>query len=68
MPNNENPISKIGDYFKFKSDTTALETIGFFIILPFMVVFACGVLLWWLVIQFWKVIESIIFRENLFRE
>jgi len=37
--------------------------------LPILLVFGIGVLLWWLVLQYWKAVAgSIVFRENLFKD
>jgi len=50
-------------------DVSWLEKIGIIILLPILLVFGFGVLLWWLVLQYWKaVVGSIVFRENLFED
>ncbi len=51
------------------TDVSWLEKIGIIILLPILLVFGFGVLLWWLVLQYWKaVVGSILFRENLFED
>jgi len=51
------------------TDVSWLEKIGIIILLPILLVFGIGVLLWWLVLQYWKaVVGSIVFRENLFKD
>jgi hypothetical protein len=56
------------EYFKFDPNSTLAEKIIFFIILPFVALFAFGVFLWWLVIQIWKLVGSVVFRTNLFKK
>jgi hypothetical protein len=42
-----------------------LAKMGTIILLPILLVFGIGVLLWWLVLQYWKaVVESIVFSVN----
>jgi hypothetical protein len=51
------------------TDVSWLEKIGIIILLPILLVFGIGVLLWWLVLQYWKAVAgSIVFRENLFKD
>jgi len=46
-----------------------LEKIGIIILLPILLIFGFGVLLWWLVLQYWKAaVGSIVFRKNLFED
>jgi len=46
-----------------------VEKIGIMILLPILLVFGVGVLLWWLVLQYWKaVVGSIVFRKKLFED
>ena len=45
-----------------------LEKIGIIILLPILLVFGFVVLLWWLALQYWHAIGSIVFRENLFKD
>ena len=50
-------------------DVSWLEKMGIIILLPILLVFGSGVLLWWLVLQYWKaVVGSIVFRKNLFED
>ncbi len=39
-------------------DVSWLEKIGIIILLPILLIFGFGVLLWWLVLQFWKAVGS----------
>ena len=51
------------------SNVSWLEKIGTIILLPILLIFGFGVLLWWLVLQYWKaVVGSRVFRENLFED
>ena len=50
------------------TDVSWLEKIGIIILLPILLVFGIGVLLWWLVLQYWKAVGSRVFRENLFED
>jgi hypothetical protein len=45
-----------------------LKKIGTIILVPILLVFGLGVLLWWLVLQYWKAVGSRVFRENLFED
>jgi len=45
-----------------------LEKIGIIILLPILLVFGFGILLSWLVLQYWQAAGSIVFRENLFKD
>jgi hypothetical protein len=49
------------------TDVSWLEKIGIIILLPILLVFGFGVLLWWLVLQYWKAVGVGIgvFRESL---
>jgi len=47
------------------SDVSWLKKIEIIILLPILLVFGFGVLLWWLVLQYWKAAGSSVFRENL---
>ncbi len=49
-------------------DVSWLEKIGIIILLPILLVFGTGVLLWWLVLQYWEAVGSRVFRENLFED
>ncbi len=40
------------------SDVSWLEKIGIIILLPILLVFGIGVLLWWLVLQYWKAVAG----------
>ncbi len=51
------------------TDVSWLEKIGVIILLPILLIFGFWVLLWWLVLQYWKaVVGRIVFRENLFED
>ena len=46
-------------------DVSWLAKMGTIILLPILLVFGIGVLLWWLVLQYWQaVIGSIVFSVN----
>ena len=50
-------------------DVSWIAKMGTIILLPILLVFGIGVLLWWLVLQYWKAVAgSIVFRENLFKD
>ena len=46
-------------------DVSWLAKMGIIILLPILLVFGIGVLLWWLILQYWQaVVGSIVFSVN----